>query len=373
MNARPISVLCSVLGALVLSTSAAFAAPGDLSSKFPVNDEDPTANVPTLEERAHDPLEFGYYLQDLIARAEGGFLAKDWAKAAKYYEALAKAVPDRAISFTRLCTAYAELGQFDRAAGNCAHALGLGGVTVADHFRFINVSLERQQLDPQNLADLDASIEHLREFAAAHPGAPAASTTPETRASTNTAAERAPSAAPPPVASGAASGAPRTPFEAARAALLDAEAHKKEQRAAAEHTEKVAASNANFPLEVEVAACKIAVRLKDRARLDACVGALHGLNADERVMLPFEWSQALVSGDRKHADELLARAKALTVPAAALQAMSAEQLHFFARKGVPGRSALFALIAGVFAAGGGIAWWAIWGSRRRKLAAPRRA
>ncbi|MEN9581591.1 MAG: hypothetical protein RJA70_4600, partial [Pseudomonadota bacterium] len=64
------AIRASVVFGSLLVASAAAAAPGDLGTLFQVNDEDPTKNIPTLEQRNTHPLEFGYYLQDLVARGQ---------------------------------------------------------------------------------------------------------------------------------------------------------------------------------------------------------------------------------------------------------------------------------------------------------------
>ncbi len=56
--------------AAALAPSAAVAQaeslPWQLSQKFPINETDPEASVPSPRERDRNPLEFGYLLQDLI-------------------------------------------------------------------------------------------------------------------------------------------------------------------------------------------------------------------------------------------------------------------------------------------------------------------
>src|SRR5688572_8373447 len=46
-------------------------APDDLATKFQINDANPAANLPSVEDANENPLEFGYMIQDLIARGEG--------------------------------------------------------------------------------------------------------------------------------------------------------------------------------------------------------------------------------------------------------------------------------------------------------------
>src|SRR5688500_2775159 len=111
-----------VLIALLVGLSAASAIaamPGDIGGKFKVNDDDPTKGIPSIEERNSAPIEFAHFLQDLTARAEPAFREKKWDRAVKYYEAIARTVPDRAFPYSRLCSSYAELGKIEIAAPNC--------------------------------------------------------------------------------------------------------------------------------------------------------------------------------------------------------------------------------------------------------------
>src|SRR6187402_2203424 len=160
------------LGLGLLLTSAVTSAtpqPGDIAVKFPINDDDPVASVPSVADRNADPLEFANHLQDLIARADGAYRKKDYPQAAKYFEALAREVPDRASAFSRLCLIYAKLGRTEVAAANCAKATRLDGSKVHDHLRFIGLTLRKAELSEKDLKEVDASLVHLREYSAAHP------------------------------------------------------------------------------------------------------------------------------------------------------------------------------------------------------------
>jgi hypothetical protein len=136
---------------------------GDGLSKWKVDDADPVKSVPTNKERDSDPLQFGYHLMDLAEK--GGVAAKkgDHRAAVKYFAALAKAVPDRSVSFSRLCTSYEALGDWEKAVQACRTALGLEGVTVADSSHFVRLMLaKRSALTPAELDDVVAVVAHLR-------------------------------------------------------------------------------------------------------------------------------------------------------------------------------------------------------------------
>jgi tetratricopeptide (TPR) repeat protein len=135
----------------------------DLSSRFKVDEANPEKGLPSAEEAMKNPLEMGYLMMDLIARAEAATQRGDHAATVRYYKAIAKAVPERAVSFSKLCKAYAELGDLDSAIDACRQALGKGGVQVEDHARFVQLMLSRERpLSTEEVADLDAVVKHLK-------------------------------------------------------------------------------------------------------------------------------------------------------------------------------------------------------------------
>src|SRR5690349_6017232 len=81
----------------------------DLNSKFSIDDAHPERSLPTPEQAMKNPIEMGYLMMDLIARAEAASQRGDHGVAVRYYSAVARAVPDRSISFSKLCTAYEAL------------------------------------------------------------------------------------------------------------------------------------------------------------------------------------------------------------------------------------------------------------------------
>src|SRR5690349_18331618 len=80
--------------------------PEQFSQLYKINDDNPEANVPTAKDRTANPLEFGYFLQDLLTRAEVAALRKDQAGVIKYYRAVAAAIPEEAKGWSLLCEAY---------------------------------------------------------------------------------------------------------------------------------------------------------------------------------------------------------------------------------------------------------------------------
>jgi hypothetical protein len=153
---RGIEVLCVALGVISVTrvsgaanVSPTFTPPvvnmpfaGQLSSKFQIDDENPESTVPTHAERDKSPLEYGYYIQDLLARAVDAEKAQNYEGALRYYRALVKAVPERARSWGKLCETYAIVNDHERAAAACGTALMRPGVEVQDYVRFVHETIE---------------------------------------------------------------------------------------------------------------------------------------------------------------------------------------------------------------------------------------
>jgi hypothetical protein len=163
--AQPVVAAIVIVCALVASPSTASAGTekpkGDLSI-FQIDDADPESSVPDDLARAQQPLQFGYFIQDLTARAESATKRGDHAAAARYYEALAKTAPDVAIAPRRLCESLQAAGDLPNAVKACRTTLTKGGAVVADFARF--VSLVLMQPDPLPVgekSELDAVLEHL--------------------------------------------------------------------------------------------------------------------------------------------------------------------------------------------------------------------
>jgi tetratricopeptide (TPR) repeat protein len=138
--------------------------PGDGLSEWRIDDADPTKSVPTEQQRDSNPLQFGYHLMDLAEK--GGVAVKkgDHHAAVKYYAALAKAVPDRSVAFTKLCASHEALGDWEKAVEACRTALGLPGVTVADSSHFVRLLLaKRGALSATEIDDATAVVTHLGE------------------------------------------------------------------------------------------------------------------------------------------------------------------------------------------------------------------
>jgi hypothetical protein len=117
--------------------------PGQLSRRFPIDRGNPEASVPGEAERQNNPLEFGYFIQDLLEHAENARKQRDYATVALYYRAVAKAVPDRAKGWSKLCEAYEILKDRERAVRACELALSRAGVELGDYIRYVQLMTEK--------------------------------------------------------------------------------------------------------------------------------------------------------------------------------------------------------------------------------------
>ncbi len=175
--ARPVLALC-VLASL-LATRGAFADEGmstpdpavkvvngrpmggDLSDNR-VDDANPEASVPPPEVRSRQPLQFGYFIQDLTARAEAATAKGDHVRAGHYWAALAKAAPDIALPPRKLCEELQAAGDLVNAVKACRSALTRGGVVGGDFTRFVSLVLAQPDpLPTGEKEELDAVLAHV--------------------------------------------------------------------------------------------------------------------------------------------------------------------------------------------------------------------
>jgi hypothetical protein len=178
MRCWPVAVVCSLvfpsLAAAQLlpggeakteaAPEAPKALPWQLSQQFPIDQADPEARVPTPQQRDRNPLEFGYFLQDLLLGAENARKAGDHALVVRYYRAVVKAVPDRAKGWSKLCEAYAVVNDHVRAAKSCSMAIDLPGTEFQDYPRFVHETLLKQgPLAAGDRVKLDLAIAHLEK------------------------------------------------------------------------------------------------------------------------------------------------------------------------------------------------------------------
>lgn len=160
-----------MLGALLGTLSpcvpaAAWTAPSDplgtAEGRF-ASEDDNLSGDPYAEERSRAPLEFGYFLMDLTARATRAFDAGDYEAAVRYYGALVEAVPDRSAGHTKLCESYVRLGNLNEALRSCRAALGAGGARAVDYLRFVELLLRSEgELGSEERSTIDEILSHLK-------------------------------------------------------------------------------------------------------------------------------------------------------------------------------------------------------------------
>lgn len=168
---RAVSVAAAAVVLVCVSGSSVRAQQGqpidiDLPNRFPIDDANPRASVPSPEQREQHPLDFGYFLQEALDRAERAKSEGRHADAAKYYYAVAAAVPDVAIGFTKLCESLEKAGQIKEAIAACQGAVLREGAKVADHVNLARLIFT--QPDPIEKSQLDlvaSSVAHLKDEA----------------------------------------------------------------------------------------------------------------------------------------------------------------------------------------------------------------
>jgi predicted Zn-dependent protease len=138
--------------------------PWQLSQQYPIDEEDPESRVPTTKQRDRNPLEFGYFLQDLLSGAEMAQKAGAYHAVVRYYRAVVKAVPDRAKGWSKLCEAYAVVNDHERAAKASSYALDLPGTEMQDFTRFVHETLLKPgELSADDRAKIATALEHLEK------------------------------------------------------------------------------------------------------------------------------------------------------------------------------------------------------------------
>jgi hypothetical protein len=126
-----------------------------------IDPDAPQTSVPTPEEAMRDPMRMNAVVMELAALAADAEKKREYAAAGRYYEALAKAVPERATAFGKACRAYALAGDNTKALGLCRSALGRPGLTVADASTFVRLSLAVPGLTEKQVTDVDAVVAHV--------------------------------------------------------------------------------------------------------------------------------------------------------------------------------------------------------------------
>ena len=218
--------------------------PEQLSTLYKINDDDPETYIPTVKDRLANPVEFGYYVQDLLTRAEVEARRKDQARVIKYYRALAAALPEEARGWGLLCEAYQKAGDAERAIRACKYAIDRHGAQLQDFRRTVELLTAKPgDLSPEDREDLTAVLAHL---------------------------DKQPD-------------------------LTIPTAHLR---------------------------CEAGVKMKETAALEACTAVLARTAPDDPKTIVFQWSLAVMRGDRAQAGRLLERAQKAGVAAESIDRMN---------------------------------------------------
>lgn len=185
MPRRTSAIACAVVAAAVIASpirglaqsatpanQASAAGPGataggrrlsaQLSTRFKVDDANPEDSIPNSKDRDRNPLEFGYLLQDLLERAEQARKDRDFPAVIRYYRAVAKAVPENAKGWSKLCEAYEIVNDRERAIRACRYAIDRPAAELQDFTRYIHLIIGRPgDLDNSARTELAKVLEHL--------------------------------------------------------------------------------------------------------------------------------------------------------------------------------------------------------------------
>jgi hypothetical protein len=148
-----------------MTATPAAPAQGKLSyglSQWPVDESDPERTVPTPEQRDSSPLQYGYHIMDLTDKAIAAAERGDHHAEARFYSAVAKAAPDRAVGFAKACRAFAAAGERDKAVAACTKAVARPGITVGDQIFFTRLFLDREgELSAEDIQRVETIIDHI--------------------------------------------------------------------------------------------------------------------------------------------------------------------------------------------------------------------
>jgi tetratricopeptide (TPR) repeat protein len=172
LGRRKAGPLVVAAAAALLLTAAAGPAQADPApvpvggwlSRWPIDDDHPDKGIPTEAERNADPLNFGYWLQDMAWKAERAGKHGDHAAASRFYMALAQAVPDRAVPLVKACEEYEAQGDLEKAINACGDALLRDGLKVRDYARFIHLVISKPGiLGAKETGALANVLQHMRD------------------------------------------------------------------------------------------------------------------------------------------------------------------------------------------------------------------
>jgi tetratricopeptide (TPR) repeat protein len=149
---------------LIALLGAVITAPGAAAEKWPIDDANPSASIPSPEVRAKAPMEYGHWLFELTARGEKALSDGDHARATRYFEAVVRLLPEESIGHAKLCEARAGAGAIEEALPECQEAIERPGARVQDYVQFLAVTLARPQAVPaERVIAFDEALDHMEQ------------------------------------------------------------------------------------------------------------------------------------------------------------------------------------------------------------------
>ncbi|HEY6477647.1 MAG TPA: hypothetical protein VI456_13785 [Polyangia bacterium] len=131
-------------------------------SRFKLDDADPEGSLPDAKTLADGPLQYGYLLQDLAAKAQHAEKRGDHATASRYYRALAKITPKSPFAPRMLCNQLEASGDLATAIMACRTVLTMEGATAQDYVHFVHLALAKGgQPTAEERKELEAVTAHL--------------------------------------------------------------------------------------------------------------------------------------------------------------------------------------------------------------------
>ena len=132
---------------------------------FAIDDDNPELHVPSVAARNRYPGDFAKYLISLSMKAEAALERGDPGAAVKYFRALVAVVPDKSVSYSKLCAAYDAAGHRREAELSCANALMHEGVRLKDYSEYVRlVVAQKEPLVDDQIRSVDEVVAHLRNF-----------------------------------------------------------------------------------------------------------------------------------------------------------------------------------------------------------------
>jgi hypothetical protein len=165
-------VLRQIRWAFLAVLWAATIAPAVAAQEWTIDDANPSSSIPSAEVRQNAPLQLAQFLFELTDRGEKSLSSGDHARAARYFEAVVRLLPEQSIGHAKLCEALAHAGAIEEALMACQEALVRPGVRVQDYVQFLAVTLIKPgSVSPEAVQAFDATLAHLEKEGVQSPDA----------------------------------------------------------------------------------------------------------------------------------------------------------------------------------------------------------